>query len=195
MFNVLLDELPEEWEGYPIASDFRTGIQIMQCLQDEEFEKEERIMCALELLFPNKRKRPDIQQAEKCLNWFMTEFNHDKHKKKNDNKKAYDFDIDQWRIYSAFLNQYRIDLSSTDMHWFVFMGLLSNLDECAFTRVVDIRNKKPRAKDSNEVKKAIAEAKNVYRIDNVKEEELSVEEKEREAAALEQFNRLRNKNK
>lgn len=195
MFNVLLDELPEEWEGYPIASDFRTGIQIMQCLQDEEFDKKERVMCALGLLFPVEKKRPDIKTAERGLNWFMTEFNHDKHKKKADNKKSFDFDIDQWRIYSAFLNQYRIDLSTADMHWFVFMGLLSNLDECAFTRVIDARNKKPRVKDSHEVKKAIAEAKAIYSIDDVKEQELTEEEKAREEAAVEQFNRLRNKNK
>lgn len=193
MFNVLLDELPQEWEGYPIDTSFRTGIQIMQCLQDEEFEQDERIMCALCLLFPDVNKRPDIIKAQETLEWYLTEFNHDNHKKKNGTAKAFDFDTDQWRIYSAFLKQYRIDLNTVDMHWFVFMGLLSNLDECAFTRVIDVRTKKINPKDSKEVKKAIAEAKEVYRLGEIKQKELTTEEKERDKAALEQFNRLRNK--
>ena len=104
-----------------------------------------------------------------------------------------DFDIDQWRIYAAFRNQYHIDLNTEQMHWFVFMGLLSNLDECAFTRVIDVRTKKINPKDSKEVKKAIAEAKEVYRLGEIKQKELTTEEKERDKAALEQFNRLRNK--
>ena len=35
MFNVLLDPLPQEWNGYPIDTDFQTGIQINPCLGDE----------------------------------------------------------------------------------------------------------------------------------------------------------------
>lgn len=193
MFNVLLDELPYVWKGYPISTDFRTGIRIMQCLKDKEFEQKERIMCALCLLFPYENRRPDIIEAQEALQWFMTDFNHDRHKKKSDTKKTFDFDTDQWRIYSAFLNQYGIDLNTADMHWFVFMGLLSNLDECAFTRVIDVRTKKINAKDSREVKKAIAEAKDVYRLDAEKEKGLTEEEKVRDEEALKLFNRLRNK--
>lgn len=195
MFNVMLDELPNAWNGYPIDSSFRTGIQIMQCLQDEEFDKNERITHALCMLFPHENRRPDIKEAKEALQWFMTGFNHDRNKKKSDTKKAFDFDIDQWRIYSAFLNQYGIDLNTANMHWFVFMGLLSNLDECAFTRVIDVRTKKINAKDSREVKKALSEAKEVYRLDAEKEKGLTEEEKARDEEALKLFNRLRNKNK
>lgn len=193
MINVLLDELPDNWKGYPISTDFRTGIRIMQCLQDDEFSKNERVICALCLLFPDKDRRPDLMESQKALEWFMTGFNHDKHKKKTNEKRIYDFDIDQWRIYSAFLHQYGINLNTANMHWFVFMGLLSNLDECAFTRVIDIRTKKINSKDGREVKKAISEAKEVYKINSVKEQELTREEKEREVAALELFNILRTK--
>ena len=36
MFNLLLDALPTEYEGYLIRTDYRIGIQISQALEDEE---------------------------------------------------------------------------------------------------------------------------------------------------------------
>lgn len=187
MLNVLLDELPSEWNGYPIDTDFQTGIMIMQCLSDVDLKKEERIYVALNLLFPDKNNVPKAEEAVQCLNWYMNGFNHDKHsKKKKDKVKAMDFDIDQWRIYAAFLSQYGIDLNTAKMHWFVFMGLLSNLEECAFTRVVDIRLKKITGKMSEEQKSAIREAKRIYTI----EQEMTEEEKEIEQEATEEFLRM-----
>lgn len=43
MFNLLLDALPTEYEGYLIRTDYRIGIQISQALEDEELEPYERI--------------------------------------------------------------------------------------------------------------------------------------------------------
>lgn len=193
MFNVLLDELPEEWEGYPIDTDFRTGIQIMQCLQDEEFDQYVRIIHSLCMLFPYEDNRPDFEKAQEGLNWFMTEFNHDNHKKNAENVKAFDFDVDQWRIYSAFQRQYGIDLNTVEMHWFIFMGLLTNLDECSFTKVIDIRTRKINAKDSREVKKALSEAKEVYRIEE--KQELTEEEKKQDDEAVKKFMQFANMKK
>ncbi len=195
MFNVLLDRLPDEWEGYPIDANFRTGIQIMQCLADEEFEESERTEQALSMLFPDVHHRPPAELALKGLEWYLSEYNHDRHKKQTKTKKSFDFDIDQWRIYSAFKAQYNIDLNKANMHWFVFMGLLTNLEDCAFTKVIDIRTKDINPKDNQKVRKAILQAKEVYRIDKKEDTLLSEEEKLKEQAAVEQFNRLRNKNK
>ena len=52
MFNVLLDSLPQEWEGYPVDMAFETGIKISQCLIDEDLDERERIIVALSLMFP-----------------------------------------------------------------------------------------------------------------------------------------------
>lgn len=88
----------------------------------------------------------------------------------------YGLDIDQWRIYAAFRQQYGIDLNVDRIHWFTFMGLLSNLQECAFTRVMDVRQKKITAKMSNEEKAALRKAKMVFEIKQPKEV-MSPEEK------------------
>lgn len=191
MFNVMIHKLPYRWHGYRIDADFRTGIQIMQCLSDEEFPEDERICYAVSRLFPEEK--PDIEEALEGLAWYMSEFNHDHHQNSSDTDrvKSYDFDVDQWRIYSAFKRQYSIDLNTVRMHWFVFMGLLSNLEECSFTRVMDIRLKKINPKASQKEKKELMKVKDVYRLED-EGAHLTPEEKQAQQRQLEIFNNFMN---
>ena len=77
MWNVLLDPLPTEWNGYPIDSDFQIGIQISQCLHDESLSETEQFLIAADLLFPSDENHPGIEEAAAGLKWFLTEFHHD----------------------------------------------------------------------------------------------------------------------
>ena len=101
--------------------------------------------------------------------------------------------MDQWRIYAAFKSQYGIDLGTEKMHFWVFMGLLSSLEECAFTRVVSIREKKIDSKMSKEEKNWLRKAKEMFRIRKDDAEEETVEQKEERQAAIDEFNRIRKK--
>lgn len=191
MFNVLLDPLPTEYEGFPIDSDFQTGIQIMQVLEDTELSKQEQIGTALSLLFPQKEDEegnllpfPDIHTAIAGMKWILTEWHHDKPNKK-DKARVTDYDIDQWRIYSGFKQHYGINLNTDKLHFWEFMGLLTTLPECAYTRVIDIRTRKINPKTSAEEKKAIWEMKQIYALDVI-EEEITEEDKE----AIEAFRNL-----
>lgn len=196
MFNVLLDKLPDKWNDYAVDMDFQIGIQISQCMLDKELNDTERILVATGLMFP-ERYPQDYQQIEEALKWYLNGWNHDnivKTKKKGyKDVEVMDFDIDQWRIYAAFKNQYGIDLNKEKLHFWVFMGLLSNLDECSFTRVVSIRDKKITSKMSREEKALIRKAQSIFRI----KKEAAQDENEAEIAerqqAIEEFNRLRGK--
>lgn len=182
MFNVMLDKLPLDWNGYPIDSDFQTGIMISQCMADESLSKDEQLLTAIDLLFP--KEKPTVNDAADAITWFMNEYNHDNRVKKKENEEiVFDFDIDQWRIYAAFWSQYHIDLNTAKLHWFVFMGLLSNLNECALTRVMDIRQKEIAPNMSRKEKKSIMAAKKVFSIKPPKEQNLSIEEQQ----AVEEF--------
>ncbi len=186
MFNVLLDEMPTTWNGYPINTDFRIGIQVSQCVQDEELTESERFSTALGLVFSGVAPST-IEEALECLNWYMTGFSHD-NIKGGKAQNIMDWDIDQWRIYSAFKSQYNIDLNADNLHWFSFMGMLANLEECSFTRVMEIRQKKITSKMSPEEKKALKEAKKIYALKTP--DNLSAEEKEKEQEALAEFNKM-----
>ncbi len=177
MFNVLLDPLPEAWKGYPIDTDFQTGIMISQCLADDNLNEQEKLETAVHLLFPSTCPPPeDLQDA---LTWYLNGFDHDNHAgEKPSGEPVMDFDIDQWRIYTAFRSQYGIDLNTEKLHWFVFMGLLANVEECSFTRVMDIRQKKITSKMSREEKEATKRAKKIFQI-KPQEMRLSAREQQR----------------
>ena len=194
MFNVLLDPLPYEWNGYEVDMDFQTGIQISQCLADEELTNTEKVATALSLMFI--RERPtDAEEIQEALTWYMNGWNHDNVSsgKKKDETVLMDFDIDQWRIYAAFRKQYGIDLNRQKLHFWVYMGLLSNLEECSFTRVVSIRDKKIDSKMSREERAALSKAKKMYAIK--KEIAETEEEKAEREAAIDVFNKLRAKSR
>lgn len=187
MHNVLLDELPTEYKGFPIDSDFQIGIQMMQALNDKELSKQERIGTALSLLFlqdDDNAEIPDIQTAMDGMYWFLSGWCHDKHQKEKA-KVVTDYDIDQWRIYSAFRSQYGINLNKDKLHYWEFMGLLSTLDDCAYTRVIDIRQRKITPKMGKEEKEALEKAKRIYGLEAI-EDDISEEDR----AAIDAFRRL-----
>lgn len=174
MFNILLDPLPTEYNGFPIDTDFQVGIQIIQALEDRELAEQERQAVALSLLFlqedaqGNKLPLPDVRTALEGLVWFLTDWNHD-HNDKGDKAKVTDYDIDQWRIYAAFRQHYGINLNADKLHFWEFMGLLTTLPECAYTRVIDIRAKKITSRMGKDERKAYTELKKVYALDQANE--------------------------
>lgn len=190
MFNVLLDELPTEWNGYKINTDFRIGIMISQCICDNTLSEREKYYTVSNLLFQDEM--PSDEECSEAIVWFMNDYNRD-HVEKKDGSKApvMDFDQDQWRIYSAFLNQYNIDLNTVEMHWFVFMGLLGNLADCQFTQVIEIRGKKITSKMQKEEKEYYKKLKKVYQIKEVEDEHPHSLEEER---AINEFMKFVNAN-
>ena len=182
MNNVLLDPLPTDWESpdghvYPLDTDFRIGIQLCLVQDDIELSEREKIIQMQKLLFVGYVP-PNPKEVEECLKFFLNGWHHDNSGRKKEKKRLMDFDIDQWRIYSAFLAQYHIDLNTVPyMHFWMFMGLLSSLQECSYTRVIDIRQRKFKPKMSAEEKKQLREAKDIYELPEL----ISLEDQEMEA--------------
>lgn len=118
-YNVILDDLPEEWNGYRICTDFRVGIQIIQLLEDAEYSQTERLAYAAELLFDDMPE--SIEECVQGVMWFLSTWNHDgKQGEKQDDVIVMDYDVDQWRIYAAFRQQYNIDFKSRGI---AFLGV------------------------------------------------------------------------
>ena len=142
MFNLLLDPLPEDYEGYLIRTDYRIGVQISQALEDEELEPGERMQVALGLLFGNGV--PEAETAFAGLQWFLSGGqeveNTGDEPEAGDGIRYFSFDADAGRLYSGFRRAYGVDLDKTQMHWFRFLALLADLGKCAFTQVVDYRS-------------------------------------------------------
>lgn len=183
-FNVLLDGLPIQYEGHRINTDFRIGVQMSQAVEDPELNQTEKIAICVDLLFGGEDSGPlpDPKTAAAGVQWFLTGWVTDRPGKEKTTTPIMDFDVDQWRIYAAFRSQYHIDLNTADLHFWVFMALLSTLNECAYTRVLDIRTRKPHKKASAEEKKMLAELKKRFALET---KESAEERAERERIARE----------
>lgn len=138
MYNIILDRLPTDYEGYLIRTSFRIGIQICLLLKDEEFTEEERLYTALTLLYGNGVPQ-DIQLAVDGLSWFM-DCGMNTKSESSSSKELFYWDFDSARLYSGFMSTYNIDITKEDMHWFKFVALIGSLDkDCAFNKAIEIR--------------------------------------------------------
>lgn len=195
--NVLLEALPEEWNGYIINTDFRVGIRISLALEDPDLFEEERWEIIVLLLFQNDdgsvRPHPqDAKEFEELLTWFLSGWSMDGKPKERSKQKLVDYNVDQWRIFADFRQVYGIDLSKEKMHFWAFCGLLWSLPsrQSSFLQVIEIRRKKPGPKDSAEEKAAIEEAHRIYSLDQQEEEKKLTPEDE---AKIDAFDRFRGK--
>lgn len=140
--NIIIDELPIEYEGYLINYSFRTGILISECLIDGDFDEdengeEERLWASLRILYG--KGMPPIETALKGMNWFLNCGDVECNKEQETSELLFSFFEDRNRIYSAFMMKYGINLNKSNMHFFEFLPLFNDLDKTAFRRVVDLR--------------------------------------------------------
>ena len=185
MNNVLLDELPTSWNGYQVNTWFQIGIQIQLLQDDIEMSKEEKANLMVYLLFANDdgalREHPTTtEELADCVKWFLQGWYHDNSVEVQNKKRIMDFDVDQWRIYADFMQIYHIDLNTSDMHWWMFNGLLWNMphEQSSFMQVLEIRQKKPRKKASAEERKAIDQGHKIYDLKAIKKEVVYTKEEE-----------------
>lgn len=171
--NAILDGYPEEYEGYLIRTDFRIGIQICQCMADEDIDIYERFAIAFNLLYGNGI--PEFETAYSGLEWFINMGNEKKpvnKKEDTEEEKLIDFDFDSNRILTAFLRYYDVDLESVHMHWFRFLSMLSDIGECAHKTVLEIRKMNADSSMKPKQRAALEEMKRLYSLNGGYTEEV-----------------------
>ena len=122
--NILIDTVPTSVDidgvEYEINSNFRYGILFELLMQDSTIEEKDKIYMALDLYYPVIPTNID-EAIEKIL-WFY-KCGKDEAKVKSTGKdrgttQIYSFEYDDDYIYSAFLDQYRVDLQDIKyLHW------------------------------------------------------------------------------
>lgn len=127
--NLILDDLPYITpNGFEISTDFRNAIRFEILMQDNTIEQQLKMSLALNLFY--KDIPSDIVLALNDIVWFYTAIderevnNSKKIARKESIKEIYSFEYDSEYIFSAFLDQYNIDLNSIDyLHWWKFKAL------------------------------------------------------------------------
>lgn len=133
--NILIDKLPQEYEGLKINTNFRSFILFELLMQDNNLNEKEKIAVALNLFYTGLEPK-DYKKALDGIIWFYTGGKTIKEKKQTENvekknkKLIYSFEHDADLIYSAFLGQYGIDLNEVDnLHWWKFKSLFEGLND------------------------------------------------------------------
>lgn len=191
MLNILVDLLPTTVNvggiDYPINTDFRTSILFEQMAVDAEIENEEKWKYLLEYYYEG------IRITDKNINGLVEEalkfYRCDRGQLQSDNEgckdssnsssdKIYDFDYDDMHIYSAFLQQYSIDLQDIEyLHWWKFKAMFNGLKEdCKFCKILEYRSVNLSDIKDEEQKRHYKTMKDIYKLPT----KLNIEEEKRQ---------------
>jgi len=175
--NILLMEgLPEEYEGIPISADFRNMVQVDLILHDPEASEVEKTIAALEQLYPVIPQ--DVHKAIEGLTWFFARGQVKTSEGEGKSpKKAFDFDQDANVIYAAFYATYGISLTTVEfLHWWEFMALFEGLPEdTLMKRIIYWRTADLSALPKHE-RKHVQKMRRLFALKRPDTEPMSVEE-------------------
>ena len=141
--SILTEALPDyivvRGEKCPIKSDFRVWLEFSEIIS-KNISETEKLFKMLKLIF-DKLPQNLYDGISAIMNFYSYTPVKSENKDKAVNKNYFDFDYDANLIYSAFLQQYKIDLCQTNMHWWTFKALLGGLsDDTHFIKVVQYRS-------------------------------------------------------
>ena len=137
--NIILSVFPTKINVCNINTDFRVMIQYEKIIRNDKISEEQKIKKILDLFYIEKPK--DVEKAIKGLNWFYQCGKTEKESRGNgSNVIAYDFEQDDYFIFSAFYQTYGIDLEKVELHWWKFSSLLLALPkDTLFMEIVGYR--------------------------------------------------------
>lgn len=173
--NILLDELPQKTpNGYIISADFRNSIKFELLMQDNTITEQLKLSIALNLYYEEIPQ--DLDKALKDIIWF---YKGDKEEKKSTQKQEkkqkqiYSYEFDDEYIYSAFLQQYNIDLNEIDyLHWWKFKALFQGLnDNTQFVKIMSYRSVDLGKIKDKEEKKRYKELQKLYALPDMRTQE------------------------
>lgn len=159
-------------------SDFRISIMFELMMQNPKYTKEQKILQALRLFYPDYDQLKDIKKAIDNIIWFYQCGKElaNSNKKSNtnkQNKQIYSYEFDDMYIYGAFKAQYEIDLQDIGyLHWWKFKAMFdclkedSKIVEIMSYRAMDLR----KIKDKSE-KERYKKLKALYKLPDMRSEE------------------------
>ena len=170
---LLLDKLPNcTPSGVKIRNDFRESIKFELLMQDNKIKDIDKIAIALNLYYCEVPR--DIEKAIDEMLWFYRGGKEIKTSQEGkESKQIYSYEFDDELIYSAFKDQYNIDLNSIRfLHWWKFKALFEGLKED--NRIVEIMGYRAvdlsKIKDKDE-KTRYEKLKKIYALPDMRTQE------------------------
>lgn len=156
-------ELPTSLEiggvGYPIRTDFRAILRIMQRLNDPQYEEDEKKMIFFEIFFPMWREIPHecYQEAfDKATDFIDMGMKDDS---KREKPSTMDWAKDATIIIPAVNRVMGQEVRALEyLHWWTFLGAYLEIGDSLFSTVLNIRQKKAKGKKLEDYEKEFYQA-------------------------------------
>lgn len=170
MFSIRKTLLPSAIEvdgrSYSIKTDFHWWLQFHYLIKSESIKS----FTDIDFLYSGRKPNDRIKGYEELLKFLNPE------KKipraintEPSNVIVYDYELDAGLIYSAFMEQYGIDLFESNMHWWKFLELFNGLHNTRFNEITSIRCFKKDDKQSYE--DSMLELQRMWSIETEESEE------------------------
>lgn len=150
MIGGLPETLTVGGREYPIRTDYRDVLQVLEAFSDEELEHIEKWIVAVYLLFEDFSCADDVLEAVEDgfdlgeaveqISWFLSV---GKLEEKDRDAPLYDWKQDEQMIFAAVNKVAGREVREADyMHWWTLSGYVNGVDKDDFwTFVISIRDK------------------------------------------------------
>ena len=179
--NLLLDNL-DEIVKMRIKEDFNTNfknsILFELLMQESNLSNEAKVYQALKLYYPNMNQITDVNKAIDNMLWFYKCGKEEKEEtghetSKENTKRIYSYEFDNELIYSAFKDQYNIDLQDIEfLHWWKFKAMFDALkDDNKIVEIMGYRAINLNKIKDKEMKKHYRKMQKLYALPDMRSEE------------------------
>ena len=179
MINLLLDNIDEVVKNrikIDFDTNFRIGIAFEIMMQNSKYSMQAKTYQALRLFYPEMNEIKDVKKAIDDIIWFYScGRSEEKTSQKASGgytKRIYSYEFDAEYIFSAFMEQYKIDLNKEHLHWWKFKSLFNSLnEEVLFSKIMSYRAIDLSKIKDKDMKKYYKKMKKIYALPDLRSEE------------------------
>lgn len=180
--NLLLDDL-DKIVKMRIKEDFNTNfknsILFELLMQESDLSNEAKIYQTLKIYYPNINQITDVNKAIDNILWFYKCGKEEEEKRtsqiatRENTKRIYSYEFDSELIYSAFKDQYNIDLQDIKyLHWWKFKAMFDALkDDNKIVEIMGYRAINLSKIKDKEMKKYYKKMQKLYALPDMRSEE------------------------
>ncbi len=190
--SILTDALPECiiicGKPYKIATDFRVWLKADKILRDRRLSDNERMLEIIQLCFePEGFMLPPLfdELPEAVMNFYACGKAGTQNKKGTRKTPLFSYEEDAEYIYASFYQQYGIDLTVENMHWWKFCALFSGLlPDTQIMKIISYRSINTAEISDQKCRSFYSRMKEIYKLPDNRSNE------ERESALAEALSQL-----
>ncbi len=148
MIGRLPDSLEVNGTAYPIRTDFRDMLTIMEAFEDPDLENGEKLFVMLYIIYPDFEQIPqgDLEEAYRQAAWFL-DCGADAERETGNSPRLVDWGQDERILFPAINAVAAREVRAMEyLHWWTFMGYFMEIREGTYSQVLQLRQKKARGK-------------------------------------------------